>query len=54
MNDFINRWKDRKINFIILPSLFSNGNFLQNGKSWVFTFSKKTFKFENLLNEIII
>ena len=45
MIDFINRGK-RKVNFVILPSLFSNGNFLQNGKSWVFTYNKDTFKFE--------
>ena len=50
MIDFINKGKDRKVNFIILPSLYSNGNFLQNGKSWVFTFSKCTFH-ENLINE---
>ena len=47
--DFINRAKNRKVNFIILPSLNSNGIFLQNGKSWVFTFTKNTFKFENLI-----
>ena len=51
MIDFINRGKDRKVNFVILPSLFSNGNFLQNGKSWVFTFSKDTFKFKDSINE---
>ena len=49
MIDFINRGKNRKVNFIILPSLISNGIFLQNGKSWVFTFTKNTFKFENLI-----
>ena len=51
MIDFINRGKNRKVNFIILPSLISNGSFLQNGKSWVFTFCKDTFKFEDLINE---
>ena len=51
MIDFINRGKNRKVNFIILPSLISNGNFLENGKSWVFTFCKKTFKFEDTINE---
>ena len=51
MIDFINRGKDRKVNFIILPSLFSNGNFLQNGKSWAFTFSKDTYRFKGLINE---
>ena len=46
MIDFINRGHNRKVNFVILPSLFSNGNFLQNGKSWVFTYNKNTFRFE--------
>lgn len=49
MIDFINRGKNRKVNFIILPSLISIGNFLENGKSWVFTFTKKTFKFEDFI-----
>ena len=53
MIDFINRGKNRKVNFIILPSLFSNGSFLQNGKSWVFTFCKNTFKFDDLINEAL-
>ena len=46
MIDFINRGPKRKVNFVVLPSLLSNGNFLQNGKSWVFTYNKNTFKFE--------
>ena len=45
MIDFINKGNNRKVNFIFLPSLFSNGNYLENGKSWVFTYKKKTFKF---------
>ena len=53
MIDFINRGKNRKVNFVILPSLISNNNYLQNGKSWVFTFSKNTFKFENSMNEAL-
>ena len=51
MIDFINRGKNRKVNFVILPSLFSNGIYLQNGKSWVFTFTKKTFKFEDSIQD---
>ena len=51
MIDFINRGKSRKVNFVILPALFSNGNFLQNGKYWVFTFCKNTFKFEDAMIE---
>ena len=46
MIDFINRGHNRKVNFVILPSLISNKNFLQNGKSWVFTYIKNTFKFQ--------
>ena len=53
MIDFINRGKNRKVNFIILPSLFSNGNYLQNGKSWVFTYYKNTFKFDDTINDIL-
>ena len=51
MIDFINRGKNRKVNFIILPSLISNGNYLENGKSWVFTFTNNTFKFDDLINQ---
>ena len=51
MIDFINRGKNRKVNFVFLPSLFSNGNFLQNGKSWVFTYTKNTFRFKDLKDE---
>ena len=44
------------VDFIILPSLFSNGNYLENGKFWVFINKKDTFKFgelrfENLVNK---
>ena len=56
MIDFINKGNNRKVDFIILPSLFSNGNYLENGKFWVFTYKKDTFKFgalrfENLINK---
>ena len=58
MIDFINRGKNRKVNFVILPSLFSIGSFLQNGKAWVFTFHKNTFRFDdsklNHLNNLLI
>ena len=53
MIDFINRGKNRKVNFVILPSLISNENYLQNGKSWVFTFSKNSFKFDDSINETL-
>ena len=46
MIDFINRGKNRKVNFVILPSLFSNENYLQNGKFWVYTYLENDFKFE--------
>jgi len=56
MIDFINKGNNRKVDFVILPSLFSNGNFLENGKLWVFTYKNDTFKFgdpkfENLVNK---
>ena len=48
MIDFLNNGKkDRKINFVILPSLYSNGNYIENGKTFVFTYYDKTFRFEN-------
>ena len=47
MIDFINKGRNRKVNFVILPSLFSNGNYLENGKSWVFTYKKDTFCFSD-------
>ena len=53
MIDFINRGKNRKVNFVILPALISNGIFLQNGKLWVFTFSKNTFKFDESINKYL-
>ena len=52
MIDFINRGHNRRVNFVILPSLISNKNFLQNGKSWVFTYIKNTFKFQE--SELIL
>ena len=51
MIDFVNRGKNRKVNFIVLPSLISNGNFLENGKSFVFTYIKNTFRFEESIIE---
>ena len=53
MIDFINRGKNRKVNFIILPSLLSNGNYLQNGKLWVFTYFKNTFRFKDSIDNIL-
>ena len=47
MIDFINKGNNRKVNFGILPSLFSNGNYLENEKSWVFTYKKNTFYFSD-------
>ena len=56
MIDFINKGNNRKVDFIILPSLVSNGNYLENGKFWVYTYNKDTFRFgklnfENLVNK---
>ena len=54
MIDFINKGKNRKVNFVILPSLISNGNFLENGKYWVFTYKRDTFSFSELTFEKLI
>ena len=50
-NRKVNRGKNRKVNFVFLPSLFSNGNFMQNGKSRVFTYTKNTFRFKDVKDE---
>ena len=48
----------KKINFVVFPSLISNGEFLQKGKQYVFTYfneeKKKTFYFENINLEPLI
>ena len=40
-----------RVNFVYFPSLYSNGNFLENGKKWVFNFindeKKRTFFVES-------
>jgi len=54
MIDFINKGNKREVNFVILPSLFSNGNYLDNGKFWVFTYKKNTYKFDNLKFENLV
>lgn len=53
MIDFINKGKNRKVNFVILPSLVSNKNYLKNGKFWVFTYLENTFRYEKLKLESI-
>ena len=49
---------EKKINFVVFPSLISNGAFLQKGKQYVFTYfneeKKKTFYFENINLEPLI
>ena len=38
-----------KVNFVFFPSLFSNGNYLENGRQWVFNYIEKyTFHQEGL------
>ena len=54
MIDFINKGNNRKVDFVILPSLFANNNYLENGKSWVFTYKKDTFKFGNIHFEDLV
>ena len=50
--------RKRKINFVVFPSLISNGEFLQKGKQYVFTYfddeKNKTFYFENINLEPLI
>ena len=53
MIDLINKGKNRKVNFVILPSLISNKNYLKNGKLWVFTYLRNTFKIEKKILESI-
>ena len=53
MIDFINKGKNRKVNFVILPSLVSNKNYLKNGKFWVFTYLENTFKHDKTKLESI-
>ena len=45
MIDFINKGPNRQVNFVFFPSLFTNGKYLDNGKKWVFTYTKNTFRF---------
>lgn len=52
MIDFINKGSKRKVNFVILPSLFSNGCYLENGKIYVFTYKEKTFRFEKEIDTL--
>ena len=49
-----------KVNFVFFPSLYSNGNYLENGKQWVFsyintekkvTFHKEGIKFVSIIGE---
>ena len=44
----------RKVDFIILPSLFSIGIYLENEKSWVLTYQSETFKFGKLTFEDLV
>jgi len=54
MIDFINKGNNRKVDFIILPSLVSNGIYLENGKFWVYTYNKDTFRFGKLNFENLV
>ena len=54
MIDFINKVNNRKVYFIILPSLLLNGNYLENGKFWVFTYKKDTFNFGKSIFESLV
>ena len=46
MIDFLN-YGNGKINFSYIPSLYSNGNYLENSKLWVYTYKENEFFFPN-------
>ena len=59
MIDFAFNKGKKKTNFIFFPSLFSNGNYLENGKQWAFTYidddlKKRTFYFKDIKLEPLI
>ena len=58
MIDFAHNKGKKKINFVFFPSLFSNGNYLEKGKQWVFTYiddiKKRTFYFPDIKLEPLI
>ena len=45
MKDFLNIKGSKKVNFVYLSSLYSEGNYLENGQQWVFAYKEdeKTF-----------
>jgi hypothetical protein len=57
MIDIVNNGSERKVNFIFFPSLYSNGNYIDNGKQWVFTYinntKKQTFFFDKKELELL-
>ena len=63
MIDFLSIKGEKKVNFVFLPSLYSNGYYLENGKQWVFAYkeNKDTFfydkkelkEFEKLNNKLL-
>ena len=55
MIDYSKNKGKKKVNFVFFPSLKSNGNYLQNGKQWVFTYNEnKTFFLKNIELEPLI
>ena len=51
MIDWTNQGTNRKVNFIFLPCLVSNGRYLSSGQFYVFTYKdgeEKTFRFEKI------
>ena len=59
MIDFAHNKGKKKTNLVFFPSFFSNGNYLENGKQWVFTYidddvKKRTFYFKDVKLEPLI
>ena len=58
MFDYSKNKGEKKVNFVFFPSLKFNGNYLQNGKQWVFTYNddekNKTFFIEKIELEPLI
>ena len=53
-----NKGNKKEVNFVYFPSLFSNDNYLEKGKKWVFTYindnKKKTFYYKDIKLEPLI
>ena len=53
MIDFINNGRGR-VKMVFLTSLFSNGHYLENGRSYVFTYNNNSFYFNDVKLDSLI